>query len=65
MIANILIAFAFFWVLAIVFRWAWNEYLREFFTILLPPSDHPNADELESMHRDYDRAFGNKRRKRR
>jgi hypothetical protein len=57
----IVITFAIFWILAIVFRWLWINFLRDFLIVLLPPSDHPNAHELESMHRDFDRAFGEKR----
>lgn len=58
---TIAITFAIFWILAIVFRWLWINFLRDFLIVLLPPSDHPHADELESLHRDFDRAFGEKR----
>ena len=56
----ILIAF---WLLAIVFRWAWNLFLRDVCIIMLPPSDHPNAEKMEELFRAYDRAFGDKKRK--
>ena len=56
----ILIAF---WLLAIVFRWAWNLFLRDVCIIMLPPSDLPNAEKMEELFRAYDRAFGDKKRK--
>ena len=56
----ILIAF---WLLAIVFRWAWNLFLRDVCIIMLPPSDHPNAGKMEELFRAYDGAFGDKKRK--
>lgn len=56
----ILIAF---WLLAIVFRWAWNLFLRDVCIIMLPPSDHPNAEKMEELFRAYDGAFGDKKRK--
>ena len=55
-------AFIFFFVVAIVFRWAWNIFLRDFCIILLPPRDDPRAEEMEGLFDAYDKAFTEKKR---
>ena len=60
---TILCFFIFFFVVAIVFRWAWNFFLRDFFIIMLPPSNHHSADEMEGLFDAYDKAFTEKERK--
>jgi hypothetical protein len=55
-------AFIFFFVLAMVFRWVWNFFLRDFCMILLPPIDHPNAEEMEGLFDAYDKAYTDKKR---
>jgi len=55
-------AFIFFFVLAMVFRWVWNFFLRDFCMILLPPRDHPNAEEMEGLFDAYDKAYTDKKR---
>lgn len=55
-------AFIFFWVVSIVFRWAWNAFLRDFLIVILPPRDHPDSDEMEGLFDAYDKAFREKKR---
>lgn len=59
---TILCFFIFFFVVAIVFRWAWNFFLRDFFIIMLPPRDDPRSDEMEGLFDAYDKAFTEKKR---
>lgn len=51
------------WILSIIFRWFWNFFLRDFCIIMLPPSDDPNADEMEDLFRAYDKTYTDKKRK--
>lgn len=53
----------FFYVVAAIFIWLWNIFLRDFFIALLPPSDDPKATEMEDLFRAYDSAFRRKKRK--
>lgn len=51
------------WILSIIFRWFWNFFLRDFCIIMLPPSNHHSADEMEGLFDAYDKAFTEKKRK--
>lgn len=50
------------WILSIVFCWVWNFFLRDFCIVLLPPRDHPKAEEMEGLFNAYDKAFTEKKR---
>lgn len=60
---TLLCVFIFFFVVAMVFRWAWNAFLRDFCIVLLPDRDHRNAEEMEDMFKTYDEAYRDKKRK--
>jgi hypothetical protein len=40
----------------------WNFFLRDFCIVLLPPRDHPKAEEMEGLFNAYDKAFTEKKR---
>ena len=63
-IQGIIVTAAVLFLIFMIFRWAWNAFLRQLIIILLPTTDHPRGIDLQELFFSADRIL-KKRGKRR